>query len=48
MVIDDNKQLTREQAEEIGPIDDGPDTDCERLDVLKHLTSDYIKKKLNT
>ena len=31
----------------IGPVDVdyGDDNDCEPLDVLKHLTSDYIKKK---
>ena len=32
----------------IGPIDVdyGNDNSCEPLDVLKHLTSDYVKKKL--
>ncbi len=36
-------------AREIGPVNysDG-DTSCEPLDVLKHLTSDYLKKKLGT
>ena len=34
-------------AKRIGPIDyDAGDTSCEPLDVLKHLTSDYLKKKL--
>ena len=34
----------------IGPvdIDYGDDNSCEPLDVLKHLTSDYIKQKLGT
>jgi len=34
----------------IGPvgIDYGDDNNCEPLDVLKHLTSDYIKQKLGT
>jgi 3-methyladenine DNA glycosylase AlkD len=32
----------------IGPIDYGGDNNCEPLDVVKHLTSDYIKKKLGT
>jgi len=29
-------------------IDYGDDSSCEPLDVLKHLTSDYLKKKLGT
>lgn len=34
-------------AKRLGPIDyDAGDTGCEPLDVLKHLTSDYLKKKL--
>ena len=35
-------------AKAIGPIDVdyGDDNSCEPLDVLKHLTSDYLKKKL--
>ena len=34
----------------IGPvdIDYGDDNSCEALDVLKHLTSDYLKQKLGT
>ena len=34
-------------AKAIGPvdIDYGDDNRCEPLDVLKHLTSDYLKKK---
>ena len=34
----------------IGPVDVdyGDDNSCEPLDVLKHLTSDYLKKKLGT
>jgi len=37
-------------AKVIGPvdIDYGDDNSCEPLDVLKHLTSDYLKKKLGT
>ena len=37
-------------AKEIGPvdIDYGDDNRCEPLDVLKHLTSDYLRKKLGT
>lgn len=37
-------------AKAIGPvaIDYGADNSCEPLDVLKHLTSDYIKQKLGT
>ncbi len=36
-------------AKAIGPvrIDCGDDNSCEPLDVLKHLKSDYVKKKLN-
>ena len=35
-------------AEDIGPIDVdyGDDNACEPLDILKHLTSDYLQKKL--
>lgn len=34
-------------ARAIGPIKfDGPDGKCEPFDVVKHLTSDYLKKKL--
>ena len=33
-------------AKAIGPIDYGDGESCEPLDVLKHLTSDYLKKKL--
>ena len=33
-------------AKAIGPIDYGDDNGCEPLDVIKHLTSDYLKKKL--
>ena len=33
----------------IGPIEvDYGDTSCEPVDVLKHLTSDYVKQKLGT
>lgn len=37
-------------AKEIGPvdIDYGPDNACEPLDVLKHLTSDYLQKKMDS
>ncbi len=46
-----NKKLNKaavRAAKAIGPIDVdyGPDNSCESLDVLKHLTSDYLKKKL--
>ena len=36
-----------EAAQAIGPvdIDYGDDNSCEPLDVLKHLTSDYVVKK---
>ena len=45
-----NKRLNKAAvaaATEIGPIDIdyGPDNNCEPLDVLKHLTSDYLKQK---
>lgn len=48
-----NKTLNKaaiKTAKKIGPgdIDYGGDNSCEPLDVLKHLTSDYIKKKLGT
>lgn len=33
-------------AKAIGPIDYGTDNNCEPLNVEKHLTSDYLKKKL--
>jgi hypothetical protein len=33
-------------ANKIGPIDFDPDGTCDPMDVAKHLTSDYIKKKL--
>ena len=44
-----NKAAIR-AAKAIGPvdIDYGDDNSCEPLDVLKHLTSDYLKKKLGT
>jgi len=33
----------------IGPLDiEYPDSNCEPVDVMKHLTSDYLKKKLGT
>ena len=45
-----NKKLNRaavRAAKLIGPIDIyGDARRCEPLDVLKHLTSDYVKKKL--
>ena len=46
-----NKKLNKaaiRAAKAIGPvdIDYGDDNSCEPLDVLKHLTSDYVKKKL--
>ncbi len=48
-----NKQLNSaaiRAAKAIGPvgIDYGDDNSCEPLDVLKHLTSDYVKNKLGT
>ncbi len=44
-----NKAAIR-AAKAIGPldIDYGPDNSCEPIDLLKHLTSDYLKKKLGT
>ena len=41
-----NKAAIR-AAKAIGQIDYGDDSSCEPLDVLKHLTSDYLKKKLD-
>ncbi len=46
-----NKKLNKaaiRAAKAIGPVDVdyGNDNSCEPLDVLKHLTSDYLKKKL--
>jgi hypothetical protein len=44
-----NKKLNKaaiRAAKAIGPIDYGDDNCCEPLDVLKHLTSDSLKKKL--
>lgn len=46
-----NKRLNKaaiRAAKAVGPvdIDYGDDNSCEPLDVLKHLTSDYLKKKL--
>ena len=45
-----NKPLNKvaaKLAKQLGPIDyDAGDTGCEPVDVLKHLTSDFIKKKL--
>lgn len=48
-----NKKLNKaaiRAAQAIGPveIDYGDDNRCEPLDVLKHLTSDYLKKKLGS
>ncbi|MCZ6688714.1 MAG: DNA alkylation repair protein [Planctomycetota bacterium] len=48
-----NKKLNKraiKAAKAIGPVDVdyGDDNDCEPIDVLKHLTSDYVKKKLGT
>jgi hypothetical protein len=45
-----NKKLNQaaiRAARAVGPIDVdyGDDNSCEPLDVLKHLTSDYLKKK---
>ena len=45
-----NKAAIR-AAKVIGPVEFGSDNDdnkCEPFDVLKHLTSDYLKKKLGT
>ncbi len=46
-----NKKLNKaaiRAAKAIGPIDIdyGDDNSCEPVDILKHLTSDYLKKKL--
>ncbi len=47
-----NKKLNQRAikiAKRLGPIEyDAGDTSCEPLDVLKHLTSDYLKKKLQS
>jgi 3-methyladenine DNA glycosylase AlkD len=48
-----NKKLNRaaiRAAKAIGPvdIDYGDDNSCEPVDILKHLTSDYLKQKLGT
>jgi len=45
-----NEELNKaalQAARAIGPVDVdyGDDNNCEPLDVLKHLTSDYLKKK---
>jgi hypothetical protein len=45
-----NKKLNQaavRAAKAVGPIDYGDDNGCEPLNILKHLTSDYIKKKLD-
>jgi hypothetical protein len=47
-----NKELNTaaiSAAKAIGPVDVdyGDDNSCEPLNVLKHLTSDYLTKKLN-
>ena len=31
----------------IGPIDFDPDRRCNSVDITKHLTSDYLRKKLD-
>ena len=44
-----NKKLNQAAlsvAKEIGPISYGDDNNCEPLNLEKHLTSDYLKKKL--
>lgn len=44
-----NKELNAaalKVAVEIGPIDFDPDGSCDPMNVAKHLTSDYVKKKL--
>ena len=44
-----NKKLNAEAlrvARKIGPIDFDPDGRCDPMDITKHLTSDYLKKKL--
>lgn len=46
-----NKKLNQaaiRAAKVIGPIDYGDDNSCGPLDVLKHLTSDYLREKLGT
>ncbi len=43
-----NKQLNKaaiQAAKTIGPVSCGDDNNCEPFDVLKHLTSDYLKRK---
>lgn len=44
-----NKKLNQaavRAAKAIGPVEYGDDNNCEPLNVLKHLTSDHLKKKL--
>jgi hypothetical protein len=48
-----SKKLNRaaiQAAKAIGPVDldYGDDNSCEPLDVLKHLTSDHVRRKLGT
>ena len=46
-----NRKLNRAAikiAKRIGPVSWDDDTNCEPFDVLKHLTSDYIREKLGT
>ncbi len=48
-----NKKLNKaaiKAAKAIGPVDVdyGDDNSCEPMDVLKHLTGDYVKRKLGT
>jgi hypothetical protein len=33
-------------ARQIGPIDFDPDGSCDPFDAVKHLTGEYVKKKL--
>ena len=39
-------QAVIDAAEQIGPISYGDDNNCEPLNLVKHMTSDYLKKKL--
>jgi len=44
-----NKMLNQavlDAAEQFGPISYGDDNNCEPLNLVKHMTSDYLKKKL--
>ena len=39
-------QAVIDAAEQFGPISYGDDNNCEPFNLVKHMTSDYLKKKL--